>query len=164
MQLSFFPPKWGNMSWNGSPDIPESKQMASMSFWCRNCHVCCQHKHRDRPYQCQFIGPVGKCGDKCVKTEESKHWCAFTVQSWNMCMLNTVPMVTELGKHSTAKVSEFAQMQGRLYIYIKTKNIDIVNPDKFVFIQKLQAGVSRCCHSLLKEVAQETLADVWHEE
>lgn len=23
----FFPLKWGNMSWSGSPDIPEGKQM-----------------------------------------------------------------------------------------------------------------------------------------
>lgn len=44
--------------------------------------------------------------------------------------------------------------------FYKLRNTDIVNPDKSVFIHRLQAGVSRCCHSLLKEVAQETLADI----
>lgn len=50
---------------------------------------------------------LGNVGTKCVKRQEAKHGWA----QWNMCMLNTVPMVTELGKHSTANVSESAQMQ-----------------------------------------------------
>lgn len=35
----------------------------------------------------------------------------WTVLHWNMCVLSAVAMVTELGKHSMDKVSEFAQMQ-----------------------------------------------------
>lgn len=72
-------------------------------------NVCCQHKHRGRPYRCHFMGPVGKCGDKMCENRGIKtltgSYC--TVLQWNMCMLNTAAMVTELGKHSTAKVREF---------------------------------------------------------
>lgn len=39
--------------------------------------------------------------------------------------------------------------------FYKLRNTDIVNPDKFIFIQKLQARVSRCCLSqLLKRLWQ----------
>lgn len=113
LDLGWLQAKWGNMSWNGSPDIPESKQMASMSFWCRICHGCCQRKHPARPHWCQFLGPVGKCGDKICENRGSKTLMGShcTVPHWTMRMLNAVPMVTELGKHSTANVTESAQMQ-----------------------------------------------------